>query len=714
MTNYTRRSFIKASVAGTGGLLLAFHLPVSGKAIPHEPWADPGAELNAWLTIGSDDVITIRVAQAEMGQGVFTTMPMIVAEELEADWRNIRAENASIKRHMAENQVFDRMLTADSGAVRLGRAVLQKVGAEARERLIKAAAERWLVSPGDCYADYGSVYNNKGDSFTYGQLAEDAAKVRVANVKIKSPDDFNLLGLPTQRLDIPSKVDGSAQYSMDVRVPGMVYAVVKHCPVFGGKVRSLRFNAVRNMPGVLKAVRMESAVAVVAEHFWQAKTAADEMPIYWNELSYGKTNSQRLKNEYVSALDQEGTVLVKRGNIVQAMDEAETSIESDYVSPYLSHAALEPMNCTVHLVEDRMDLWVGTQDPEAAMAVAAQETGLPIANISIHNCYIGGSFGRRRSMDFIREAITIARSVGKPVQMIWTREEDQRAGEYRPMSVVRFKAGFDLDKQLIAYTSHSITHSIARDKNLDVAGIDPSSTEGLLDLPFNLKHVKISHTDRNTHYTSGYWRSRGHSQNAYAKECFMDEMAVAAKQDPMSFRRGMYRNQPAVMDVLEVLQEESGWGKRLPRGSARGVAIHESFGTICGQVAQVSVTQRGALTVDRIVCVIDCGNLINPTTAEQQVESGIVFGLSAARYGKLTIENGVVLENNYDTYEVVRMADMPVLDIHFALSGGDKWGGLGEPATPPVAPAICNALFQVTGRRIRALPVRDYLLIPKR
>jgi isoquinoline 1-oxidoreductase beta subunit len=712
MKSYSRRDFIKASSNAAGGLLLAFHLPVLGKSVPYEPWPDAGSELNAWLAINVDNTITIRVAMAEMGQGVMTALPMIIAEELEADWRLVRVEYADVNRHIRDNNAYGKMLTDNSGSVRHSRKLLQSVGAEARERLIKAAAERWLVPNVDCYADYGKVYNRKTkSSFSYVELAAAAAQMRVGNIKIKTPEDFNSLGLPTPRVDVPAKVDGTAVYSIDIRRPGMVYAAVKHCPVIGGTVRSLRYNAIRNRPAIIKTVRMETAVAVVAEHFWQAKTAADELPVQWVTGELAKASSQQFRRSFETALDgRDGVVLEEHGHVVNNMDIAETTIESDYVVPYLSHACLEPMNCTVEFSDGRVDVWAGVQDPVASVNAISKVSGLPRNRVYLHNCFMGGGFGRRSQTDFVREAVLIAMDVGLPVQMIWTREEDQRSGQYRPMSASRFKAGFDLDKKLIVYTNHSVTHSIAQDQSPGEKGIDATSVEGLFDMPYRVEHRRISHASKNTNLTSWYWRSRGHSQNAYAMECFMDEMAVAANQDPIDFRMLHLRDKPAHRDVLEILKDKSNWRKSLPRGSAKGIALHESFGTICGQVAEVTVSTEGELTVDRIVCVVDCGNLINPSTAESQVESAIVFGLSAARYSKISVENGVVLEDNYDLYDVVRMADMPQIEVHFALSGGDKWGGLGEPATPPVAPAVCNALFRITGRRIRALPIKDYLL----
>ncbi len=715
----SRRALIKAGATLTGGLMIGFHLPVFSKSGPagtgpFAPFPDSGAEINAWLAIDPDDTITIRVAQSEMGQGIFSALPMIVAEELEADWRNVRAEYADANRSLRHNREYGRMATGGSYAVRGSREYLQLAGAEARERLIKAAAERWLVSPEECYADYGRIHHRGSDrSINYGAVAADAARVSVANVRIKTPEEFNLLGLPTPRLDVPSKVDGSAIFGIDVRLPDMVYAAVVRCPVIGGEVRSLRYNAVRNRKGVLRAVRLKRSVAIVAEHYWQAKTAVEAMPVQWNLGEGAKTWSESFKTEFVAQLEEEGRVLVDNGNVDRMMDEAEKSFESDYVAPYLAHACMEPMNCTVHVQPDRVDIWAGVQNPEAALRIASELTGIAPENVYVHNCFLGGGFGRRSHTDYVEEAVLIALEAGRPVQMIWSREEDMRSGRYRPMSAVRFKAGFDLDKNLVAWSSHSVTHSLAMDRNAgwDGSKVDHSSVEGLVDMPYEVENKRITHTDRNTHLTSWWWRSVGHSQNAWAMECFVDEMAVSSGMDPFSFRRKYLAGKTELLDVLEVLKRKSGWGKkRLPRGTAQGLAIHESFGTICGQVAEVTVSESGELSIDRIIAVVDCGNLVNPMTAEMQVESGIVYGLTAALYGKLTVEDGVVLEDNFDTYRMLTMAEMPDIETHFALSGGNKWGGLGEPATPPVAPAVCNALYRITGRRIRILPIKDYFL----
>ncbi|MFT5210109.1 MAG: isoquinoline 1-oxidoreductase beta subunit [Flavobacterium sp.] len=710
----SRRQFLKSTATATGGLIIAFHIPsfAEAKVRPYEAFALKNDEVNAWLAIDADDTITIRVAQAEMGQGVFTSMPMIVAEELEADWRNVRAEYADANRTIREDGVYQRMLTGGSGAVRRSRPYLQMAGAEAREKLLKAAAEKWNVSRDDCYADYGKIYHKPTRrSASYGELASAAARISVGTVRIKSPEEFNLLGLPKKRLDTPSKVDGSAVFGMDVRVPNMVYAAVVHCPVIGGTLRSHRFNAVRNLPGVIQAVKLKSGVAIVAETYWQAKTAIEKLPVQWNIGDEGKTYSDTFRNEYSAILSDEGTIVHEVGDTRSAFETSEKIIASDYFVPYLAHACMEPLNCTVSVEKDRVDVWAGMQNPESALHAVAKVTGIAPENVYTHNCFLGGGFGRRSNNDYIIEAAIISKEAGLPVQMIWSREEDTKAGFYRPMAAMRFKAGFDLDRQLTAYSNHSVTHSILKDMGADVSsGIDNSSVEGLANMPYEIPRKKITHTIRNTHIPTWWWRSVGSSQNAFAMECFVDEMATAAKMDALAYRKKLLSSRQDLLDVLEELEEKSGWSTSLPRGRARGMAIHESFGTIVAQAVEVSVDKSGRALVHKVVSVVDCGNLVNPLIAEMQIESGIIYGLSAALYGKITIEKGRVQQENFDTYQMVRMQETPVMETHWKLSGGEKWGGLGEPGLPCVAPAVVNALYQITKRRIRSLPISDYYL----
>lgn len=710
MNNLTRRDFLRVSVTTAGGLAIGFSLPALGGARPFNS-SSSTAEINAWLVIEPDNSVIVRVAKAEMGQGVMTSLAMLVAEELEADFELVRVEYADVSRNVLNPDRYGSMKTAYSSSIADSRIMVQLAGAEARERLIKAAAETWVVPPEDCYADYGAVYRRRSsDSLEFGEVAALAASVNVANVRIKTPDEYDLMGLATNRLDTVYKVDGSAIFGMDIRLPEMAYACVAHCPVSDGTLRGSRFNAVRKMPGVLKFVRMDNAVAIIAETFWQAKSAIDAMPVFWDIGESQNAFSNTIKEEFFQAFSTEGEVMLESGDIVTLMDEAERTIESDYYVPYLAQAPMEPLNCTVHVQNDRVDVWLGHQDPEAVAEVVGRVTGKLRFDVHVHNCYLGGSFGRRRHLDFVEEAARIAMEIDRPVQMIWPREEEFRAGRHRPMAALRFKASFDVDKQLQAITNHAVIHSVAYDETGAADEIDLESVEGLIDHPYVFPAYQFSHTRKNTFMTSGHWRSGGHSINAYAMECFIDEMANAAGSEPIAYRRVLLGDQPDYLRVLDDLVQATDWySRRLPRGQALGMAIHKSRGTICGMVAEVAV-ESGEAQVKKITVVVDCGHLVNPLSAEQQIESSVMFGLTATLYGKLTIENGRALEDNIDTYQIVQLAEAPEIEVNWSLSQGETWGGLGEPATALVAPAVCNALFRITGRRIRSLPVRDYYL----
>ncbi len=704
-----RRRFLKATATSAGGLMVAFHLPALGNGRPFEA-VDRGGEINAWLVISPDDTVTIRVAQSEMGEGVFTSLPMIVADELGAAWENVRAEYADANRSLREDRVYQRMGTGGSQAVRHSRPYLQAAGANARERLVRAAANRWGVAPQTCEAANSRV-THADKSLRYGEIAAEAAAVEVGEVAIKTPDQFTIIGTPRKRLDAAVKVDGSAVFGMDVRLPGMVYAAVKHCPVMGGTVRAHDFAAIAQRPGVIGAVAVEGGVAVVAEHYWQAQTAADALSIEWDRGPGAGTSSAQWQQEFAAALDGDGVVAHEQGDVAAGFETAASSIEADYAVPYLAHACMEPLNCTVQLQDDRVDIWTGAQNPESVLAVGAEVAGVEAGNVYPHTCFLGGGFGRRSNPDFVREAVTVAKEIGRPVQLIWSREEDTRGGRYRPMSALRFRAGFDADGKPTAWANHSVTHSILAGLRPETvaSGVDRTSVEGLTEIPYAIPNQRITHTIRNTHLTTWFWRSVGNSQNPFARESFVDEMAAHAGVDPLAFRRSLLGEEHAdMLHVLQVLEEQADWGGELPAGTGRGMAVHESFGSIVGQVAEVSVTTAGAVRVQRVVSAVDCGHVVNPLSAEAQIESGIVYGLTAALYGKITVEDGAVVESNFHDYPMLHLADTPKMETHFALSGGEKWGGLGEPGLPPLAPAVCNAIFAVTGKRVRSLPLSEH------
>ncbi len=714
-----RRQFLMSTAAVGGALVLGFVVPsrlAQAANVAPKPWTPPvdgGQEINAWLIIGSDDSVTIRVAQSEMGQGVFTSMAMIVAEELACDWTKVRAEYASANRSLRQNRVYQRMATGGSRAVRASREYLQQAGARARARLIAAAAQQWGVPASACQAENSMVIHSaSGRKVNYGAVAAAAASVKLdAEPAIKKPEQFTLLGKPQKRLDVPVKVNGTATFGIDIRLPDMLYASVTTCPVFGGKLKSYNFEAIKSMPGVKAAVEVPNGIAVVADSFWRAKTALEVMPVEWDLGEHANTSSVAFQKVFRAALDKEGVVANEKGDALAALKGAAKVVEADYEAPYLAHATMEPMNCTAQVTPERVDVWLGTQNPEGALTAAAEFTGVAPDNVYVHNCFLGGGFGRRFYNDDVKQALAVAKAMaGKPVQLIWTREEDMRHDFYRPMAAIRFRAGLDANGVPVAYFNKSVTHSILSRIRPDGIknGVDPSSVEGLANMSYAFGQYRIEHLIQNTHVPVAFWRSVGGSQNAFAIESFMDEVAHAAGKDPIELRRTLLKDHPDWLRVLDTLAQKGNWGKQLPKGTAQGVAIFESYGSIMGQIAEVSVSKRGEVRVEHVVCSVDCGHVVNPRTIEEQMESGVVYGLTALFYGQITIEKGRVAEGNFDTYQMLRINAMPEVETHFALSGGDKWGGIGEPSVPTILPAVCNAIFKITGKRIRSLPLSNH------
>jgi isoquinoline 1-oxidoreductase subunit beta len=714
-----RRQFMLTTSAVGGALVLEFFLPsrwAEAAAIAEQPWyhhTTAGTEVNAWLAIGSDDSVTIRVAQSEMGEGVFTSMPMLVAEELACDWTKVRAEYASANRSLRENRVYQRMATGGSGAVRRSREYLQQAGASARARLIAAAAQQWGVPGSECRVENGMVIHPaSGRRINYGAVAARAAQVKLdAEPAIKTPAQFTLLGKSLNRLDVPLKVDGSATFGIDVRLPDMLYASVMTCPVFGGKLRRYDFDAIKSMPGVRIAVEVPHGVAVVADSYWRAKTALEVMPIEWDFGAHANASSEAFRQTFREALEKAGVVAAEKGDALGALQAAGQVVEADYEVPYLAHACMEPMNCTAQVRPERVDVWVSTQNPEAALAAAAETAGMAPENTYVHTCFLGGGFGRRFYNDDVRQAVSVAKALnGRPVKLIWTREEDMRHDFYRPMAALRFRAGLDANGVPIAWFNRSVTHSILSGiRPADVkGGIDRTSVEGLANIPYGFAEHRIEHLIHNTHVPVAFWRSVGASQNAFAVECFLDEVAHAGGKDAVELRRLLLKDHSDWLHVLNTAAQKANWGKAMPPGTAQGLAIAESFGSIVAEVAEVSVSKRGEVRVERIVCAVDCGHVVNPLTVAEQMESSVVYGLTATLYGQITIKHGRVVEGNFDDYQMLRLDAMPEVETYLALSGGTKWGGIGEPGVPPVAPAVCNAIFKITGKRVRSLPLSNH------
>jgi isoquinoline 1-oxidoreductase beta subunit len=716
----SRRSLIQAGLSAAGGLMIAAFAPEFAGAITiaGEPWSpetgESPHEVNAFVVIDPDNSVTLRVAKSDMGQGVLTSMAMIVAEELECDFAKVKVEYASANRNLADNNVYRSMGTGGSSSVRRSRVFLQQAGASARARLIAAAAAKWGVDPAACVADGGFVRHQvSARSATFGELAADAAKVALAaEPAIKTPDQFKLIGEGLRRIDTPLKVTGAARFGIDTRLPGIAYAAAANCPVFGGKLKSYDFSAISGRRGIIAAVPVTNGVAVVADNFWRAKEALNAMPIEWDFGPAASTDSAGFAAEYRAALDRPLADGGGHGDIAPAFANPAKMVEAVYEVPYLAHAPMEPLNATAHWRPDRIDVWMGTQAPESALAFAAKAGGVDPSAVYVHNCFLGGGFGRRAINDELIQAVQVSKALKRPIKVIWTREQDIRSDRYRPQAALKMRAALREDGSPDGFDFRTAVGSITRSLGWGKAenGVEPQAIEGLVNCPYRADALKVGVQLKNTHVPVMFWRSVGSSQNAFAVESFIDECAHAAKRDPLEYRRGLLDGHPDFLAVLDALADKGDWGKPLRKGVGRGVAIHEAFGTIVGEIAEVAVNDRGEVKVERVVACVDCGHLVNPLTAAMQIESAVLYGLTAALFGEITIKEGRVEQGNFDSYPIARMADAPVIETHFVLSGGDKWGGLGEPGTPPIAPAIANAIFAVTGKRIRSLPLKNAAL----
>ncbi|MGB9384298.1 MAG: xanthine dehydrogenase family protein molybdopterin-binding subunit, partial [Pseudolabrys sp.] len=671
-------------------------------------------EINAFLAIDPDGSILIRSPHQEMGQGAITALPMIVAEELECDWSKVKVEYASPARNLREKNVYGEMTTVGSRGVRTSWQMLLQAGASARERLIAAAAQRWNVSPSDCEAANSKItHKATGRSFDYGALAADAANIKLdKEPAIRTPDQFKLIGKRLARLDTPLKINGSAKFAIDTKVPDMVYAAVAACPVFGGKLKSVDDAPAKGRRGILQVVKLENAVVVVADRFWRAKEALALLKPEWDVGAAGNTDSAQFAKLYRDTLDGPMVSARNDGSVDDAFGKGGKLVEAVYEAPHLAHATMEPLNATVHLQPDKLEVWLGSQTPMGTIRQAAAASGLKPEQIVIHNCFLGGGFGRRSINDEMRQAILVAKEVGKPVKLVWTREEDMTQDRYRPQAAVRMKAALGSDGMPTAFDAKIAVGSILRSTGINKVenGIEAQAVEGFANIPYAIPNVRVGCMLKNTHVPVMFWRSVGSSQNAFFVESYIDELAQAAGQDPYKFRRTLLAGKSDFLGVLDTIAEKSDWGKPLGQGRGRGIAIHECYGSIIGQVAEVTVSQKGEVKVDRVVAAVDCGHVVNPGIVEAQIQSGVIYGLSAALYGEITVKQGRVEQGNFDEYQVVRLADTPKIEVYLALSGGKKWGGIGEPGTAATAPAVANAVFAATGTRVRSMPLKNLKL----
>jgi isoquinoline 1-oxidoreductase beta subunit len=729
-----RREFVVTTLAVGGGLALGLSFPKNeaeradiAVRLSGRPWESLAGkndiEVGPWLMIAPDDTVTIRVGQSEMGQGVITSCAKMVAEELECDWSKVRAEYVSVNRHFRENKVYKRLTTTSSSSVRLGRPYLQQAGASARERLMAAAAQTWGVPRSELTVKDGVItHTPTRRTLRYGQVAQKAAAISLpVEPKIKTPDQYTLLKKPTKLLDVPPKVDGSATYGIDVRVPGMLYAAVKASPVFKGKVKSYNTDAVKNRPGVhsvveFKGEEIEAGVAVVADSYWHARTALDALPIEWDEGTHGNDNSEKFFESSRAALDEPGArVVTKKGDPDAVLKNAPQVVEAIYEVPYLDHVVMEPFNCTAQVTPDRVDIWAGSQEPEGATINASQITGLPVEKIYFHNCFLGGGFGRRGNGDDVRQAVAIAKQLdGRPVKVIWSREETTRHGYYRPMRVSRFRAALGPDGMPTAWT----TRVVGLDENYPG---DEQVLRGLHKLPYFVPNQQFDYHLRKTHVPTGPWTSVGRSQNEFFLETFVDELAHAAGKDPYQYRRALLEANSEFpfakswIQVLGAVADNSGWGKQLPAGTGMGIAMGDSRRltrteiTICAAVATVTVSRKGEVRVERLDVALDTGPfLVNPLAAERQAEMQVAMGLAATLYQEITIEKGRAVQGNFDSYPLLRSREIPEIKVYFVRATDDPIAGIGEEIIGWVAPAVCNAIFAITGKRIRSLPLKKH------
>ena len=724
-TGPSRRAIVAAGLTATGGLAIA--IPETSRAQgasdydPHRlvtlasPELIPPDELSAFLVVHKDSSVVVRLPHQEMGQGTSTALAMLAAEELGCDWSKVRIEYGSSNRNAKSKNIYGRQMTVGSQGVRSSVGMMQQAGASARVRLVEAAAKRWGVAPDACSCSGGKVtHTATGRALAFGTLCAEAAAITLAKEPaIKTPDQYTLVGKWTPRLDTLPKLDGTAEYGIDAKVPGMVYAAVVSCPEFGGKLASVDDTPAKGMRGVIAVVKLDDAVAVVADRYWRAKAALAKLQPQWASGGNSTVDSAQLAKAYRDALDGPLTSAKKVGDVAPALAApGATLVEAAYEVPYLSHAPMEPLNATVHLQPERVDVWIGTQSPMDVLETTAKEAGVDISKVYVHNQFVGGGFGRRSRHDELVQAIAVAKVVGKPVKLIWSREQDIRRDRYRPQAAVRFKASL-ADGKPTAMDCKVAVGSLLRSlgANLPPTFVEPMAVEVLATHSYKIPALQVGAVMKNAHVPVMFWRSVGASQNTFFLESFVDEMAHAAGQDPYKFRRAML-DRADYLGVLDMMADKGDWTKPLESGPAgsrrgRGMSIVDTYGTITGQVAEVTVGADGKVKVDRVVAVVDCYHAANPNTIAQQIEGGIVFGLTAAMYGEINIKDGAPVEGNFNTYRLLKMSETPKIETWLRTSGGKSWGGIGEPSVAPVAPAVCNAIFAATGKRVRSLPLKN-------
>lgn len=712
----SRRTMLAGSAAAAGAFTFGFAIPVSGEAMAQ------GAvrEINAWVAVHHDDKVVIRIARSEMGQGTLTGLAQLVAEELNCDWARVTTEYPTPGQNVARNRVWGNFSTGGSRGIRESHDYVRKGGAAARMMLIQAAANQWSVPAAECSAEKSVItHKASGRSLRYGQVAEAASKLEAPkDIPLKDPKDWTIAGKPLKRLDTIDKTNGAKIYGIDLKMPGMLNAAIKDCPVFGGKVKSFDAAKVKAMPGVTHVVPVgETAVAVVAETWWQAKTALDALPIEWDNGENAKVSSESIAAWLKEGLDAPEAVIGNQvGDAKGAIAKAARVVESVYSYPFQNHATMEPMNATARYTPERCEVWTPTQNGEAALAAASEASGLPIAKCEAYKIDLGGGFGRRGAVhDWVRQVVAIAKQIpGTPIKLVWSREEDMLHGRYHPVTQCKLTGALDKDGNLTGLHMRISGQSIVAGifpQNIQ-NGRDPAVFQGLnppgpeASIGYGIPNLLIDHAMRNPHVPPGFWRGVNLNQNTIYLECFMDELAHAAGKDPLEFRRALMRNHPKHLAVLNAVAEKAEWGKALPAGVYRGICQTMGFGSYVAAIAEVSVNTEGKLKIHRIVAATDPGHAVNPAQIERQVEGSFVYGLSAALYGECTVKDGRMVEENFDTYTVLRLDEMPAVETVIVPSGG-FWGGVGEPTIAVAAPAVFNAIFAATGKRVRSVPLKN-------
>jgi isoquinoline 1-oxidoreductase beta subunit len=723
-TNLSRRSFIVGSAVAGGGLALGIPLPFGiGEAAAQ---GVSGTEINAWVLVKPDDVCVVRIARSEMGQGTLTGLAQLVAEELECDWRKIATVHVNPGQNLAHKRIWGEMATGGSRGIRASQDYVRRGGAAARMMLLQAAADKWKVPVAELTVSDGVItHAASGRKVTYGKVAEAAARLTPPDpksIKLKDPKDWKIAGKPMKRLDTADKLNGRKMYAIDVNLPGMLLAAVKACPVHGGKLSSYDEAKVSNMPGVKGVVKVhDNAVAVVADSWWRAKTALEALPVVWDEGPNASQSSATVAERLKEGLTADDAFAdTNNGDALKAIAGAAKRVDAVYSTPFLSHATMEPMNCTALLKADQVEVWTATQSAEGSLAAACEEAGVPLANGEVHKLDLGGGFGRRGgTQDYTRQAVAIAKQFpGTPVKLIWSREEDQAHDFYRPISQCKMSAGLDDSGKLVGMHIRVSGQSINALLNPGAIkdGKDARQLQGMWKAPsdaqfgYTVPNLRIEYAMRNTHVQVGPWRGVNTNQNAVYLECFIEEVARAAGADSLEFRRAMMQNYPKHRAVLDAVAEKAGWGKPLPAGVHRGIAQFMGYGSYSAAVAEVTVSSEGKVKVHRMVLGINCGHVVNPDQVAAQVEGSVAYGLSAAFYGEMTLERGRMVELNFDKYRILRLVEMPKVET-VLVPTYDFWGGVGEPTICVVSPAVMNAIFAATGKPVRSLPLKNVKLV---